>query len=365
MHQIIKFLFILPVCALFFIQCNHKKDGAPIDVKDSLVLVTTGDNIIIRNKPSINGSKEIRRVKKSTTLYYLNELTDFTQEVTLQGIKFNEPWLKVQLADGTKGWIYAGSVKFDTKGKGAILAQNIITKRLANFFGTNAGQLIEAYQKQYKEAETSLEFAKMYRTGLALRDTLIVNLQQIDFSQSPEVPDLFWVNEPLPALKPARLPEGGVGFSLFYDYKELYEKAQQTVDKEDDAFVELHFLIYATDSVEYYYPSWYLPNEAFMGGSSLLGEGIHQKVIAKMDSIATQSDIFQEDIQRLKNIVLMDIVVSNNFWRSQEEVLKELNAIIKADYALFNPDDKLALVERVKMFQNPTDFDINLNMREK
>lgn len=364
MHQFIKYCFILTFSASFFIQCNNNKDGAPIDVKDSLVLVTTIDDVRIRNKAGENG-KEIKRINKSTTLYYLNEISDFTTKVTIQGIQFNDPWLKVQLPDGTQGWVYAGYVKFDTKNKGKALSDAIITKRLANFFGSNAGQLIENYQKLYKEAETSLEFSEMYKVGRELRDTLLVNLQQIDFSQSPEVPDLFWVNEPLPSLVATRLPDGGVGFSLFFDYKELYQKALQTVDKEDDAFVELHYLIYSTDSMEYYYPSWFLPNEAFMGGNSLFGEGIHQKVIAKMDTIMQQGNIFGEAIQNLKNTVLLDIIASNNYWRSQDEVLEELNNIIAAEYELFNPDDKMALQERVKMFQNPSEFDINLNMRDK
>lgn len=364
MRQIIKYFIILSFTTSFFIQCKNNKGSAPIDVKDSLVLVTTTDDVRIRSKAGENG-KEIKRVSKSTSLYYLNEISDFTTKVTIQGIKFNDPWLKVQLGDGTQGWVYAGYIKFDTKNKGQQLSNAIITKRLANFFGTNAGQLIEKYQKLYKEAETSLEFAEMYKTGQELRDTLIVNLQQIDFSQSPEVPDLFWVNEPLPALVPTRLPEGGVGFSLFFDYKELYKKALQTVDKEDDAFVELNFLVYSTDSMEYYYPSWFLPNEAFMGGNSLFGEGIHQEVIAKLDSMKQQGDIFKLPVESLKNTVLMDIVTNNNYWRGQDEVLEELKNIIAADYSIFNPDDKMALEERVKMFQNPSEFDINLNMRDK
>jgi len=364
MHHIIRNAIILIFLSSLFVQCNHKKDGAPIDIKDSLVLVTTTEDVRIRSKAGENG-KEIKRIGKSTTLYYLNEISDFTTEVAIQGIQFNEPWLKVQLPDGTQGWIYAGYVKFDTKAKGSDLAKQIITKRLANFFGANAGQLIEQYQKLYKETETSLEFSEMYLVGKQLRDTLLVNLQQINFSESPEIPDLFWVNEPIPALVPTRLPEGGVGFSLFFDYKELYQKALQTVDKQDDAFVKLHFLVYSTDSMEYYYPSWFLPNEAFMGGNSLFGEGIHSKVIAQMDTLMKQGNIFEVAVQELKNMIMMDIVTTNNYWRSQDEVLEELNAIILADYRLFTPDDKLALSQRVKMFQNPSEFEINLNMRAK
>lgn len=43
-------------------------------------------------------------------LIYLNEKSDFTEEVNLRGRVYNEPWLKVKLPGGEIGWVFGGGI---------------------------------------------------------------------------------------------------------------------------------------------------------------------------------------------------------------------------------------------------------------
>ncbi len=357
-----KYLFLLSLTfVLFSCDSPEKEPATEVEETNQLELTVVINDVQVRDQPGLEG-KEIQKVKEGDILIYLDKISDFSTPLMLRGITFNEPWLKVKNSEGQIGWIYAGCVKFDTNGAGKELAQQVITQRLANFFGEKSGRLIKTYADLYTEAETALEFAEMYRTGLELRDSLIVELNEIDLTGTPVLPDMFWIDEPLPGLVPTQVAEGTT-FHLFYDYKNLAQKVKQTVGEEDDEFVQLCFDIYKQDSIEYFYPSWFLQTSDY-GGHSLLGEGIHLNIIGQMDQIMAKSELFGQAIQDFKAAILEDIVAGTEYWRGQADILKELNTIIQNDYAFLTPADKIALTERVKMFENPLEYELLLNSRE-
>jgi hypothetical protein len=359
------FLFIL----LIFIipSCRNNTPEKPstetteVEKIETINLIIAIDQSKLLSKAGLKG-QELARLPLGTHLIYLNELSTFTTAISLNGIPFNEPWLKVQTEDNQIGWLYAGAVKFDATGKGKTLYNDIVRKRLANFFGQNAGQLIESYNQKYNETETAYEFAQLFELGQKLRDTLIVQLNQIDLSQTPEVPDLFWIDEPLPALVPTQIVDANM-FHLFFDYKELYQKALNTVGDEDEAFVSLFYTMYSLDSIEYFYPSWYLKMNDSPQTYSLLGENIHLDMLARMDSLAIQTDLFQSPLIQIKIEILQDVLTNNTYWRNTEDIIKEMNQILKADFELLSKADKIALQERVKMFQAPEKYEILVDGR--
>lgn len=356
-------------------SCNYFQESKRIiEIQaEELVMQIHHLEVIIRDQAGLEGS-EVARLSAGDEVVYLGQLSEFTTPISIQGIAFNEPWLKIRTApkqagEATKeGWVYAGSVKFSAEGRGEALSQHIIHRRLGNFFGDNAAKMIDTYSKLYHEAETAQEFADMYRMGLELRDTLTVALHQIDVTASPELPDMFWVDDPIPGLVPT-VVDGSV-FHLFYDYKQLAQKAARTVGKEDDGFINLCFDIYNRDSIEYFYPSWFLKTWEF-GGSSLLGEGIHTKILTKMNDQLSESFMFSFHINYFKNLLVQDITAGMEYWRDQDSILKELKGIIKISQTngfvgvALQEDDFLALQERVKMFEEPELYDLRLNMRDK
>ncbi|MGB0862442.1 MAG: SH3 domain-containing protein [Saprospiraceae bacterium] len=360
-------LSLLLVIILTFQNCQNATPKKPsvetteIANIEKVNLSIAIDQTKLFSKAGLKG-KELIRLPLGQELVYLNELSSFTTAISLNGIPFNEPWLKVETSDAQIGWIYAGAVKFDATGKGKILYDAIIRKRLANFFGQNAGKLIESYNQKYNNIETAYEFAQLYQLGQSLRDTLIVQLNQIDLSETPEVPDLFWIDEPLPALVPTQILDANM-FHLFFDYKELHQKAIKTVGDEDEAFISLFYTMYSLDSIEYFYPSWYLKMNDSPQTYSLLGESIHLKMLTKMDSLAIQTDLFQPLLIQLKIEILQDILTNNLYWRNATDIIKEVNQILEADFELISKADKIALKERIKMFEQPKEFEILVDGR--
>ena len=70
------------------------------------------DKLRMREMPDTK-SNIIKELSAGDPLIFLNERSDFTQKITLRGIAFDEPWLKVKTSDGKTGWVYGGGVKFN------------------------------------------------------------------------------------------------------------------------------------------------------------------------------------------------------------------------------------------------------------
>jgi hypothetical protein len=72
------------------------------------------DNLRARKRPGKDG-EVIRELKYMEKLIYLNEKSDFTEEVNLRGRVYNEPWLKVRLPSGEIGWVFGGGITSSMK----------------------------------------------------------------------------------------------------------------------------------------------------------------------------------------------------------------------------------------------------------
>ena len=350
---------IICICLLFaFLSCKTEKK--PIVEEEFIVLTITQDELPLLDKAGEAGNL-IQQVSSGTEVSYLNEISDFTTELTLKNIAFNDPWLKVRLSDGQEGWLYAAGIQFDKNEQGKELAQSVINKRLAHFFGERNGKMIEKYQALYNNTETALEFSKMFHLGSDLKDSLNVELNQIDISENQEIPDLFWMREPLPAMLPMNIDSGAI-FYLFFDYGELLAKANETIGEEDEEFMELFTMIYA-DSIEYLYPSWHLRTSP-ISGNSLFGENKHIQILEQLDQIISHSDLFNLFIQHIKTDILNDIIAENYYWHPKEKLLTELEKVIGSDFECLSKDEKIALQERVKMFENPDKYEVYVNQRD-
>lgn len=93
-----------------------KEEEVPVEeVAESIVpqtkLYVTLENLNMRDRPSLSG-KILDRLKLFDEVIYLNEVTDFRQEIELGSIVTNEPWIKVKTEDGTEGWVYGAGVHY-------------------------------------------------------------------------------------------------------------------------------------------------------------------------------------------------------------------------------------------------------------
>jgi len=115
-------------------------DGQPVS------LVVTTRQAIIRVAPSID-AVEIARRSKGDSLLFTNRISQFNTAIKLEGVTYNEPWLRVILEDNAMGWIYGACINFDATQQ-IQLKEKVLDQRAVTLFGTSLAQQIANYQKE-------------------------------------------------------------------------------------------------------------------------------------------------------------------------------------------------------------------------
>jgi len=69
------------------------------------------DELNMRAEPKLN-AKLLARLKLYDELVFLNEVTDFKQEINIGNAVYNEPWIKVKNKRGQVGWVYGAGVHY-------------------------------------------------------------------------------------------------------------------------------------------------------------------------------------------------------------------------------------------------------------
>jgi hypothetical protein len=327
-------------------------------LSDPIELEVVLDNVRLRDAAGLKG-KEIARLAKKSKVIFNGVFSDFTDKIKLRGIQYDDPWLKVRTDKGVEGWIYGGSLKFDANDVGLDLYNQLITKRMVKFFGKKTVFEIEQYQKSYREAKTDKDFALVYRNGKNLLKQLNNNCNSAEFFEEDgfEYPDLFWIDDPIPAMTLGLVAEGTV-YQMFTDIDDLIKKAATTEGRIDDDFATL-LKDYYDDGIEYDFASYYLQTWDY-GGYSLLGQGKHKALLNSLEKLAASGDLFTPEIKRLKMDLLEDITGGREYGENSEIILKELDDIIKTKYKIITDMELITLKNRRPMFEKPDDYEIQV-----
>ena len=368
MKQTIQICFVFLLIILFACKSDHTTN----EVKDVTIeepkvkqgpteLIVNLDQLRLREEPGAKGL-EVAKLLNGTKLIDLGEVSDFSTKVKLRGINYNEPWIKVKRAEGQEGWVYAGGVTFDLENPTA-LSQKLQEKRLQSMFGNALTKRMISYSTDYKKVKNSQDFQKLYTESMELRDTLVTLLETKVLIEDPRyMPDLFWLEDVMPGFESAIVAEGTM-YYLFRNYKEMLDKTSTTEGMEDDDFTQLCLMVHSTDSVEYFFKSWFMQTWDY-GGSSLLGKGIHHDLLTKMDDLLKKSSLFKNEMLAIKAEIMKDITDTYvEYWESQKDILKEIDEIIQSDFDLLDEGEKLALETRRKMFKKYNANKIKLNQR--
>lgn len=364
-----KFLFLLLSISFFYMSCGNKSNDEPTNSttsqeqqtnlpEDPIELEIILDKVRIRDKAGLEG-EELEQLNKGTKVIFLGEISDFTDKIKLRGIQYNDPWLKIRIREGQEGWIYGGAIKFKADKAGKNLKNRLITKRLEQFFGNEIVKEVENYQAQFQNTKTDKEFASLYRSNKKLSNSMNYKFNEFfEFGiDDLDYPDLFWIDDPIPAMSLSLVAEGTM-YQVFTNIDDLEEKAKTTQGELDDEFTSILKAMH-DDEIEYYYPVWFLQTWDY-GGYSLLGQGKHIEILNQLDTLASKTDIFDTEIKRIKTQLMEDITNGKDYGEKSEIILTEVDSIINSNYRILTESDLLVLKNRRAMFETPEKYDIKV-----
>ncbi len=353
----------LGIFLIFISACDTPSNTdtpPPSSNKDEVKVLVNLDQLRIRKAPGLE-SDLLGVAPLGTTFPYAGEMTDFSTQIKLGGVWYDEPWVSIYTSAGDTAWVYGGGVMFEGAASEE-LAEILLEKRMRAFFGSMTDDLL-TYRDQYAQASTSEEFAEVFHEGEEIRDRLVDLLEQkIPTAEAEGMPDIFWIERVFPGYVVELVAEG-TRYFLFKDFKQLYTKARQTQGEEDDIFTDLGLEVYASDSIEYFFPSWFIQTWDY-GGHSLLGSGQHNDVLALADEVTQMTDLFKNDIGIFKRELLRDITHPEiTYWNAQDKIVSELDTILKIKYDILSQEDLAVLEARLSQFKEAEKNGIELNIR--
>lgn len=74
-------------------------------------LYSTIDGLNVRKGPSVKFGV-VDRLELFEEVFFLNEVTDSTEQINLGSVTPDEPWVKIRTRKGQEGWVYGAGVDF-------------------------------------------------------------------------------------------------------------------------------------------------------------------------------------------------------------------------------------------------------------
>lgn len=363
---------IIPFLVCFILLLSACKDEKPIDnavtpevsvksiQKGNVQLSSAMDHFRIRTEPNLS-AETVGMLSENEKVEYLEVKSDGEYlEVKLRGFTYKDPWVKVKNAEGVEGWVYGGGLKFEGDGE---VAKILIETRLNALFGQELTEKVQYYQKKMNTASNSVELVSAFNLGIDLREKLVnIMHENIEVEDYDKLAELSWLEYAMPGYKTQLVAEGTM-FHLFQDYNNLMKKANRTSGEEDNAFFELCRKIFPIDSIEHFFPTWFLQTWDY-GGHSELGKGTHNSLLEQMNLVLVNSHLFEKRIEHYKSELIKDITDAHvTYWYPKEDILKELDEILEANYGILSEEDKIALKTRRSLFESPKENRIEVNHR--
>lgn len=295
------------------------------------------------------------------SLPFTNRITAIPTALIIDGLPYREPWLRVLLPNDSLGWIYGGAVQFNAQQQPA-LTKAVLYPRAQEQFGASLTQQMGIYRQEFQGVSTLPGFRTVYTRAHLLKDSL-ETLMTAYAQRTPEsVPNFFWINELLPGFLVHYIPEKR-RYYLFKNLTSWRQAAFQTVEPEDDAFVEVLLTTWASDSIAYYYYGWQLPVDG-LGLCSLLGSGVHKNVLDRLEQNLDSNSYFQPELQSLRQAVIYDMSISTQYWMPLPAVLAELDSILATSYVCLQTNDRIALSTKRQLLETPAAHQIAVNLFE-
>ena len=112
-NKLLKYASIFYIITLLF-SCNGKntvETDQQETTQNRKFLKITIKNLRVRSTPDLEGAV-LERLPENSILEYMNDSTNFTTELSLNGQNYDLHWYRVKTESGNDGWIYGAGVEF-------------------------------------------------------------------------------------------------------------------------------------------------------------------------------------------------------------------------------------------------------------
>ncbi len=342
---------ILFILFIFFITFSNKATASKVEKG-----IITGDSVRIRSKASLSSSIV-------TKLFKGNEVKVISS-VSGDAYKGIKKWYKVKLNNiYSEGFVHS---KFLLTGKKAVsyrkkLGNKVHMKKLKKLFTNSQIKKMFYFSKKFRNIKTLKDFSDTFKFANKLRENLtkvvrkLYSKMQGSKGYSNQQLNISWIYYYLPTFTISYVAEGTEAiFSIMYN--DFLRKAKKTNNKVDDMFIKL--LIFSYGNEHDFFGSWFDQTWDY-GGFSLLGKGIHFKILRKIDKINEKTLLFKKELISLKDELIRDICGWKSYSGKKEKLIAEVEKILKT-IKVITINDKKKLKKRLKQFKNPTkDLEMN------
>lgn len=358
-------LLLIPAALLF--GCRQKaaeSDQAATETKPErgpVQFETAVADLRLRETPGEKGVI-VATLPKGAQLEDLGEVSDFTTRVTLRGITFDEPWIKVKTSTGQTGWVYGGGLIFDAS-LNSPATRALLQKRATAMLGLPLVESIHQHRRNWAAARSEADLARLLEQSTALRDTINEVLQgRIPPTSAGDMPDMFWLAELFTGFQPQLVAEG-TAYYLFLDYRQWLALSKKTKGIQDDIYMDLQMAAFPDDSIEYFFPAWQIQTWDY-GGHCMLGSGVCKDLLSKINAQTSPDALFEQPLQAMKTRIISDLTqAETSFWHTAAEAGSELDAILNAKLKVLTQADIVALSTLRERLKDPAKYGIEAGKR--
>ncbi len=320
--------------------------------------IVIGDTVRVRSKP---------RMDAQTISYrYRGNEVFIQKKVTGDMFKGNPNWYRIKANDIYEGYVHAA---FVLSGKSALsysnsLPDNIHDLQLKTDFNDLQFHTIKNYQKLFKNAKSDKDLKRIFDLTPGLSDSLEPVIQKKYDSADTDkcrgnvcLMRLSYLYYCTPGLYITVVAEGTIA-SLFVSPEDFRRRAALTKGNADDMFFELMENYYGKS--DRLWPA-YTARTWDYGGDSLLGQGVHLRILEMTDRNLANSELFKQSILEYRKATIQDITDYTAYYENRAVIIKELKEILKR--IKLNHDERVKIENRLQEFQKQSNPSTHTNCK--
>ncbi len=334
-------------------ELTGKADKKPFTIENLGVI--TGDMVNARMEPQKTSTSGERLFKGNKVV--------FVKFVTGDDIDGNNNWALI-----TSPYFYNELYVHSAFIKTGTAAQEYLKNfsydeqfnKLSEDFSAEQIQSIKNYHKAYHNIKSLEDFVAVYQQAISLEKILSPVVQKkYDLLQTAGKTELnmAWIYNLLPGMSIGYEGEGTI--ASFYIVNDTFaEKADITEHISDDTFVEILQASYGP-TIMRHRPLWFQYTWDY-GGQSMLGTGIHLKILKMIDKALKKDKTFEAELNEIKASIITDISETNNFYEDKTALNSEIDKILKE---IILTDEQKNAIQKKKGMINSDSKELQINCK--